>query len=705
MTRDPLHRTQSANLRRHSLGAELLEQRAMLSAHAITVVDSLDLLPASVESEIVRTGSYGMTLISQYVEWKGTLNTEVRIRPASESPNSAANGIMPSIVSATWTGSAWSNDTLNEMISGVDPKPTEADVGMTIYLGSDGQIRNYGFLAWFDPQPSFFVPPNVPTGSFDFIGVFVHEVFHGIGFLGWSKEFQNLTTTSAGVDYFVGNATQKVYGGPLPLSGIGEDHYGNTSLPGNTLQSGLMFQWGNYAANRLDIGKLDLAVLQDLGLTVKSTVGLPLVDVLDSQRPATALSSNAVNENVGSGTTVATLTTQGGPGTTEGSFSLVSGFGDNSAFRISANRLLTDSLLDYEQKITHSLLIRFADNNGVFTDTPLTVLVLDMTEAAPLNIVGTPGNGQVRLAWSAPVSNGDSPITDYIVQYRASTASDWITFPDGTSTATSATVTGLTNGTPYVFRVSAVNGAKTGDFSTPSAPVTPITVPTAPRNLVATPGNRQVTLTWSAPASDGGAAIRDYVVQFKFAGIIRGRRVMIRRGERGAWQTFPDGTSTTTSATVTGLTNGTGYVFRVAAVNSSSSSIAYPMLLLPRAVFHGDFSETSAPVVPWTVPGAPRNVKAAVRNNVGLYWQSPLTDGGLAIRDYVVQYKAAADAEWTTFADRVSPLRGAAVSGLAAGVSYVFRVAAVNSGGIGEYYVMPYAVTLRARGARPILLR
>jgi hypothetical protein len=695
MTRDPLHRTQSANLRRHSLGAELLEQRAMLSAHTITVVDFLDLLPASVESEIVRTGSYGMNLISQYVEWKGTLNTEVRIRPASENPNSAANGLMPSIVSATWTGSAWSNDTLNEMISGVDPKPTEADVGMTIYLGSDGQIRNYDFLAWFDPQPSFFVPPKVPTGSFDFIGVFVHEVFHGIGFLGWSKEFQNLTTTSGGVDYFVGKATQQVYGGPLPLSGIGEDHYGNTSLPGNTLQSGLMFQWGNYAANRLDIGKLDLAVLQDLGLTVKSTVGLPLVDVLDSQRPAAALSSNAVNENVGSGTTVATLTTQGGPVTTGGSFSLVAGFGDNSAFRISENRLLTDSLLDYEQKITHSLLIRFADKYGVFTDTPLTVSVRDMTEAAPPNIVGTPGNGQVGLAWSAPVSNGGSPITDYIVQYRASTASDWITFPDGISTATSATVTGLTNGTPYVFRVSAVSEAGTGEFSTPSAPVTPITVPTAPRNLAATPGDRQVTLTWSAPASDGGAAITDYVVQFKTA-----------RG--GWWRTFADGTSTTTSATVTGLTNGTSYVFRVAAVNSSSARIgsAFTTSILP--VGQGMFSATSAAVTPRTVPGAPRSVRVAVRSNVRLYWQLPVTNGGAPITHYVVQFKPAVGTEWTTFADRVlpvSPSRGVAVSGLAAGVSYVFRVAAVNSAGIGEYCVTLRAVRLRAGGTRAILLR
>ena len=239
----------------------------MLSAHTITVVDSLDLIPASVESEIVRTASYGMNLISRHVEWKGTLNTEVRIRPASENPNSAADGLMQSIVSATWTGSAWRNDTLNEMISGVDRKPTEADVGMTVYLGNDGQIRTYGFLAWFDPQPSYYAPPSVPTGSFDFIGVFVHEVFHGIGFVWWTQEFQSRTSSSDGVDYFIGPHTQQVYGGPLPLaprSGeLRNDHYGNTSLAENRLQSGLMFQWGNYEYNRLDIGRLDLGSIGD----------------------------------------------------------------------------------------------------------------------------------------------------------------------------------------------------------------------------------------------------------------------------------------------------------------------------------------------------------------------------------------------------------------------------------------------------------
>ena len=50
-----------------------------------------------------------------------------------------------------------------------------------------------------------------------------------------------------------------------------------------------MFQWGNYEGNRLDIGKLDLAILEDLGITIKSSQGLPLVETIDSQVPRNTL--------------------------------------------------------------------------------------------------------------------------------------------------------------------------------------------------------------------------------------------------------------------------------------------------------------------------------------------------------------------------------------------------------------------------------
>lgn len=75
----------------------------------------------------------------------------------------------------------------------------------------------------------------------------------------------------------------------------------------------------------------------------------------------------------------------------------------------------------------------------------------------------TPGNTQVALLWSAPFAN--PTINDYVVNYRTSPAGSWATFADGTSATAAATVTGLTNGTSYDFRVAAVNALGQGAWS------------------------------------------------------------------------------------------------------------------------------------------------------------------------------------------------------------------------------------------------
>ena len=98
------------------------------------------------------------------------------------------------------------------------------------------------------------------------------------------------------------------------------------------------------------------------------------------------------------------------------------------------------------------------------------------TPGAPTSVtaVGTGVDGQALVSWTAPASNGGSAITDYAVQYSSNSGSSWTTFSDGTSTSTSATVTGLTTGTAYIFRVAAVNVIGTGSYSTASSSFTPI---------------------------------------------------------------------------------------------------------------------------------------------------------------------------------------------------------------------------------------
>lgn len=110
----------------------------------------------------------------------------------------------------------------------------------------------------------------------------------------------------------------------------------------------------------------------------------------------------------------------------------------------------------------------------------LTAVVVSYTHsaAAPAQVTGVtanPDDTEMGLSWLAPENNG-AAITDYVVEYKLSSEPTvWTTFADGTSTNTTATVTGLTNDSAYDFRVSAVNSAGTGTVSA-TVSATPSTV-------------------------------------------------------------------------------------------------------------------------------------------------------------------------------------------------------------------------------------
>ncbi|MDA3015308.1 MAG: fibronectin type III domain-containing protein, partial [Actinomycetota bacterium] len=160
-----------------------------------------------------------------------------------------------------------------------------------------------------------------------------------------------------------------------------------------------------------------------------------------------------------------------------------------------------------------SVTISATVGGSSITDTATITLSAAATAPdAPTDLVGTPGVRSVSLTWTAPTSDGGATITDYIVEYSSNSGSNWTTFADGTSASTRATVTGLTDGTEYTFRVSAVNSAGTGTASATET-VTP-GVPGTPTSFAAADGaDGTATLTWSAPSSGGSDIIR-YVVSY-----------------------------------------------------------------------------------------------------------------------------------------------------------------------------------------------
>ena len=179
----------------------------------------------------------------------------------------------------------------------------------------------------------------------------------------------------------------------------------------------------------------------------------------------------------------------------------------------------------------------------------------------------TAGNASATVSFSPPVDDGGSPITGYRV---TSSAGGGVNV---TGTASPITVTGLANGTTYTFNVSAINAAGTGPSSAASNAVTPsggVTTPGAPTNVRATAGNASATVSFTAPASDGGAPITSYTAT-----------------------STPGSLSMTGSGsplTVGGLSNGTSYTFTVRATNSAGM---------------GPASTPSSPVTPQANPNAP----------------------------------------------------------------------------------------------------
>lgn len=182
-------------------------------------------------------------------------------------------------------------------------------------------------------------------------------------------------------------------------------------------------------------------------------------------------------------------------------------------------------------------------------------------------------------------------------------------------------------------------------------PVTtlPLFPPSAPQDLQATAGDQQVTLTWSPPTFDGGSPISNY---------------RMYRGTVSGMETFLIEIGNVTSFIDTGLTNGQVYSYVVRAWNGLGEGVPSRVIAIPA-----------------TIPGSPLNLTASAGNGkVTLNWDSPLDEGGSWVTNYTIYRGTVSGGE--IFLVKAYVLTHVDV-GLTNGVTYYYRVAAVNSVGEG----------------------
>jgi minor extracellular protease Epr len=199
--------------------------------------------------------------------------------------------------------------------------------------------------------------------------------------------------------------------------------------------------------------------------------------------------------------------------------------------RIDAYASSAPATLDFSISASPSALTIPAGASGSST---ITVTSLNGFSGTVSLVASAPSGWTAQLDKIVLTIGGSAPLTD--------------------SSTLTITVPSTTAAGAYAVTVTGTNGSLSHSAT---VTVNVQTVPSAPQNLKATAGNAQVTLSWSAPSSDGGSAITNYNI---YRGTVSGAETPLTT--IGNVLTYTD----------TGLTNGQIYYYQVTAVNSIGES-------------------------------------------------------------------------------------------------------------------------------------
>ena len=282
----------------------------------------------------------------------------------------------------------------------------------------------------------------------------------------------------------------------------------------------------------------------------------------------------------------------------------------------------------------YSVMIRAANSLG--NSAPSAAVV-----GTPRTLPGAPtissvafGNQSIVVSYTAPASNGGSAITGY--QYSINGGSSYVFCGSGNP----FTISGLTNGQSYTVLLQSINVAGNSAASAASSAVVPCTVPNSPAISTVVAGNQSLTVSYTAPAVNGGSVVTGYLYSYD--------------------QTNYTSLNTTTNPfTITGLTNGQSYRVSMIAQNVAGNS---------------SVSSLSTATTPLTTPNAPVISSSVLGNGqVAVSYSLPY-DGGNTIDD--IQYKVNGGSYVS-----VGAVTNFTITGLSNGSTYSIQIRAHNTAG------------------------
>lgn len=299
---------------------------------------------------------------------------------------------------------------------------------------------------------------------------------------------------------------------------------------------------------------------------------------------------------------------------------------------------------------TYNFVVSASNSAGVSN---ASILNNVKTVAPPAGVTGLSSTSitinSIGLTW-----NGSSDTVNYTVSYQTSNSTTWTPFGSAL-TSSNVVVTGLSSGVTYNFQVVANN------TSGPSNPatlmeITTRAVPPSPTNFqTGTLTSSTVPLIWnSSPRAD------TYTVSYQIAG-------------SNDWTVFGDRQGST-STTVTGLSSGSTYSFKIVSSNVYGDSPPQYLnnILIP------------------TLPGQPGNLQTGTitSTSVVLNWLSATQTTNYNVR-YQISGTGSTMINFATTATLTCN-----VTGLQSATSYNFQVIAVNSFGSGPPATLTQISTL-----------